>query len=625
MPAALSRHPGSASCPVPGRHRREAERLRALHDLKILDTAPELRFDRLTNLLARIFDVPAATITMVDKDRQWHKSACGVSQREGDRDTAFCAFTILAEKSLVVEDTQTDIRFEQNPLVTAPPGIRFYAGAQLRTESGLPIGTVCIIDTKPRRFSKHDEEVLNSFARLVETELFQDQDNIKDRFLARVSANLDPLLGCLTREGFASVAGTILERSSGEEPGPSLLGVRLNDLESINYRHGTNAANQILFSALGKLRAELGSYRAEFGRLNKNTFAVFIESIADVECPRLARDLARELDAATSDELPGVQPCFLVGIIENVKEFDGVDSMLAVLDHLLAKSGKSERRAVSMYADQDGDSIRRRARLRRSVSRALFNDAFHLVYQPKVDIQTLAVNGFEALLRWTDPESGNVSPLEIVSLLEELGQEHELGKWTIRRALMQVKEWRDAGLDVKPVSINLSEDELCLPDFPQLVENKLDRFGIPPQLLEFEILERSLMDELEASVRNINHLRKLGVRFSIDDFGTGYSALRMLTQVPIDTLKIDRSFIKDMVENRDSAALVHAVIDIGHDARLKCVAEGVETREQYLILRALNCDAIQGYLFSRPLTAAATAELLLSGSKFAVPLAGTAE
>jgi len=605
--------------PVPPLHPCESERLAALHGLALLDTPPERRFDRLTRLLAKIFEAPISTITLVDSERQWHKSVCGTDDREGPRRFAFCAYTLLEEQILVVEDATRDERFRDNPLVVGGPRIRFYAGAPLRNSTGLPVGTLCLIDTKARRFAAHERDVLLSFARLVEGEIFPDHDVGAERFSARISARLDPALACLARSGFCDRIEERLGIDGRSRAKSAMIGVRINGLESVNYVHGVEAGNLVLFETVARFRAALAEVPAFVGRLDKNTLAALIDVRSDVQCRELAVALTRLLRTPLALNDGEFHPSLCIGVLESTGEFTGVTTLLSALEDVLSQCAKIGGNLLYYHTDDAAAEIRRRGVLRGKVSNALYSDAFRMVFQPKVALGTREIVGFEALLRWHDSELGVVPPPDIVGLLEELGLEYELGKWTIRTVTRQLSEWCLGGVPARPVSINLSRNELKLPGFPNLVESILREFRVSPALIEFEILEQSLMTDAATAIENMNRLRRLGITFSIDDFGTGYSALRMLTQLPVDTIKIDRSFIADMVENRDDAALVHSIIGIGHDGHRKCVAEGVETFEQFLILRALNCDHGQGYLFSKPVDAAAVPALLRNGL---APIAG---
>ncbi|MDF1504425.1 EAL domain-containing protein [Roseisolibacter sp. H3M3-2] len=235
--------------------------------------------------------------------------------------------------------------------------------------------------------------------------------------------------------------------------------------------------------------------------------------------------------------------------------------------------------------------------------RALERGQLALHYQPKVDVATGKVRGFEALLRWHHPERGLVSPVEFIPIAEETGLIVPIGEWVLRRACSQVAEWRDAGIPVVTTSVNLSARQFKHADLATLVRAVLHETRLDPALLELEVTESMLMEDTGRAVGTLQALREHGVSISLDDFGTGYSSLGYLTRFPIDAIKLDKSFVRDVVTNRQNGAITTAIIDLGHSLGLDVVAEGVETREQFEYLAQRACDVVQGFLFGRPVPA----------------------
>jgi len=213
----------------------------------------------------------------------------------------------------------------------------------------------------------------------------------------------------------------------------------------------------------------------------------------------------------------------------------------------------------------------------------------------------------EALVRWKHPTRGLVSPLEFIPLAEETGLIVPIGDWVLRAACHQLKTWQDAGWNDLYVTVNLSGLQLQQPNFVDTLRDALRETGLPPQCLVLEITESMLMEQVEETLLVLQALKATGVGLAIDDFGTGYSSLAYLKRFPVDVLKIDRAFIRDMTDNTDDALIVKGIIALAHSLRLKVVAEGVETAEQHSFLARLQCNLIQGYLLSEPLPAAAFA------------------
>jgi EAL domain-containing protein (putative c-di-GMP-specific phosphodiesterase class I) len=230
---------------------------------------------------------------------------------------------------------------------------------------------------------------------------------------------------------------------------------------------------------------------------------------------------------------------------------------------------------------------------------ALENQEFVLQYQPKVSLDTGKLVGAEALIRWNDPRTGLVPPGRFIPILEETGLIHEVGRWALRKAIAEYLRWRAAGLPAVRIAVNVSPLQLRNRGFIAEIQQAI---GIDPAAaagLELEITESLIMEDVKHSIATLQAIRAMGVTIAIDDFGTGFSSLSYLAKLPVDTLKIDRSFVIDMTAGPDGLALVSTVINLAHSLKLKVVAEGVETEEQSRLLRLMRCDEMQGFLFSK--------------------------
>jgi len=246
--------------------------------------------------------------------------------------------------------------------------------------------------------------------------------------------------------------------------------------------------------------------------------------------------------------------------------------------------------------------------LENKLRQALENDEFVLHYQPKVDVQTRAIVGLEALLRWQSPELGLVAPARFVTLLEETGLMLEVGPWVLRRAVLDHRSWVEAGLNPPRVAVNVSAIQLRHRDFVKTIERALSA-AARPSCIDLEITETVMMEDVDATIRKLCDARKLGIGAAIDDFGTGYSSLFYLARLPIEAFKIDRSFVATMIREPKAMTMVQTMISLAHSLRLKTVAEGVETEEQAKVLRLMRGDEMQGFLVSRPLPAQEVASL----------------
>jgi len=260
-----------------------------------------------------------------------------------------------------------------------------------------------------------------------------------------------------------------------------------------------------------------------------------------------------------------------------------------------------------------------RLTLENQLRQALDREEFVLHYQPKVSLATGKVTGVEALIRWNDPATGLIPPMRFIPVLEETGLIHEVGRWAVQKAIVDHLRWRDAGFPAVRIAVNVSPLQLRARGFAAEIERAIAVDARAAAALELEITESVIMDDVARNIATLESIRKLGVTIAIDDFGTGFSSLSYLAKLPVDTLKIDRAFVVDMMVGPEGLALVSTIISLAHSLKLKVVAEGVETEDQSRLLRLLDCDEMQGYLFSRPVPAAAFEETFLAPLAAASP------
>jgi diguanylate cyclase (GGDEF)-like protein len=279
-------------------------------------------------------------------------------------------------------------------------------------------------------------------------------------------------------------------------------------------------------------------------------------------------------------------------------------------DLAMYQAKRAGRDTFQVFDAQLSDSLGRQLEIERELKGAIKAGEFHLEYQPLIGRHDELV-GFEALLRWKNRKLGQVSPAEFIPIAEEAGLILPIGEWVTRAACQEGAQWMKQGVDVPSIWVNASGLQFAGGNFPEMVRAALDESGFPPSKLEIEVTETALVGNPESALKQIARLRELGIRFAIDDFGTGYSSLNQLRTLPVDCVKVDRSFIKDLeLMSGDSTTLVRGIIGMAHNLRLRVVAEGVETAGQLAILRSLGCDASQGFFLHRPLTARAAAELM---------------
>ena len=589
-------------------HKLEAARLNELRRLGILDTEHEHCFDDITQLAVKVFNVPIALISLVDANRQWFKSSIGLDANETHRDLAFRSHAIHEKELLVVENTLLDARFNTNPLVIGEPFIRFYAGAVIRS-NGLPLGTLCLIDRAPRTFTLSEKQQLLGFAKLVENEIANTTLPSHERSNAQLRADYDPLTGFLTRKAFKINLNYQLSSQYAEPHPQHIIYMRINNLNRLNIEYSRFLGDCVLVEFSRRIRSIVQGYSHIIGRLGANAFAVAIYH----STPRAIDELILALDAHMSEtfNLDGITlDINVTSILQTCETYLSANEIISSCEYAAQLNNPQLTNTVHIVNPDQQLKINQHNLIRRKLGLAIDNNQLHLNYQPKVDANTHQLIGLEALLRWTDADLGEVSPLDIVEAATDLGINTHLTEWIISHTCQQMSNWQNQGMSLVPISINLDEYQLRLPEFPSHVNRILKQYDIPANLIEFEITEHTFMRDMQEAIHNMLALQKNGVSFSIDDFGTGYSALSSLYLVPVNTIKIDKSFIDNIQHNVRNSAIVNAIITFCRNADITVLAEGLEHSQQYQILHGFHCDQLQGFLFSQPLTPEQTQALL---------------
>ena len=272
-----------------------------------------------------------------------------------------------------------------------------------------------------------------------------------------------------------------------------------------------------------------------------------------------------------------------------------------------------------MFSSELSNVLERKVQLENGLKKALEQQEFTLHYQPKVDLRSGKIVGAEALLRWHSHDLGSVSPMEFIPVAEETGQVLAIGDWVMLEACLQIGRWYDQGLLVDGVAVNVSTRQFRQKDFVDKVKNVMAITHVPPGLLEIEITESAIMDNIDTAASMLDELSRHGIRITIDDFGTGYSSLGYLKSFALHALKIDRSFIRDIPGDQDDEMLVRMIITLANNLGLTVIAEGVESAQQLTYLENSQCDAIQGFYFSKPVTAEEFEKILRSDQRLQRP------
>jgi diguanylate cyclase (GGDEF)-like protein/PAS domain S-box-containing protein len=414
-------------------------------------------------------------------------------------------------------------------------------------------------------------------------------------------AGHDPLTGLPNRRALLSRLEDTIQRQSLSTDTAALVYIDLDRFKHINDALGHSVGDELLKRS-GERIAEVAGGRDRVARLGGDEFAVLVEGEHASERAELLA--ARLLDAFQQSLGPRGTDIVLtpsIGMARHPAHGRSAEALLRSADAAMYAAKEAGRNTWSWYSQAIAERTSERARLESALRRALEREEVYLVYQPKQELATRRLTGVEALLRWRHPELGLVPADKFIPLAEELGLIVELGEWVLYQAARQLIAWQAAGLDDLTVAINLSALQLQRSSPAAFLQSMIAHLGIRPESLSVELTESRLLVDPDRSIRLLHELREVGVGLAIDDFGTGYSSLDYLRRLPVDTIKIDRSFINGIEHDRDGAVLASTIIMMSRSLRLRTVAEGVETEGQMRALAGFGCDEIQGYLLSPPL------------------------
>lgn len=384
----------------------------------------------------------------------------------------------------------------------------------------------------------------------------------------------------------------------------------LDRFKMINDSLGHRAGDRVLQEVAERLRnhAREGD---TVGRFGGDEFVVLLSDLADQDdAIDVARRLVSELARPVFEENQELHITGSLGISIYPRDGEDVDTLLRNADTAMYRAKELGRNSFQFFTSEMNTRVLNRLTLEGALRRALERQEFELYYQPQVALNTGYITGVEALVRWHHPELGFVGPDEFIGISEDTGLIVPLGDWVLATACAQIKSWQQEDLPPISVSLNASPRQFGLGTFVASVRKCIEQGGFEPKLLELELTESILVASSEELLDELQQLKEIGVQIALDDFGTGYSSLNYLHRYPFDTLKIDQSFVRDVITNPDNATITRTIIAMAHGLKMRVVAEGVETAEQASYLRRGYCDEMQGYYVSRPMPAAQFTELL---------------
>ncbi|SFP96397.1 putative bifunctional diguanylate cyclase/phosphodiesterase [Pseudomonas borbori] len=416
-------------------------------------------------------------------------------------------------------------------------------------------------------------------------------------------AQYDFLTGLPNRQQLQQQLDQILDDAGRLQHRVAVLCVGLDDFKGINEQFSYQTGDQLLLALSDRLRSHSGRLGA-LARLGGDQFALVQ---ADIEQPYEAAELAQsvldDLELPFVLDQQEVRLRATIGITLFPEDGDSTEKLLQKAEQTMTLAKSRSRNRYQFYIASVDSEMRRRRELEKDLREALALNQFHLVYQPQIDYRNHNVVGVEALLRWQHPQHGLVPPDLFIPLAEQNGTIIAIGEWILDQACRQLREWHDQGFSELRMAVNLSTVQLHHAELPRVVNNLMQIYRLPPRSLELEVTETGLMEDITTAAQHLLSLRRSGALIAIDDFGTGYSSLSYLKSLPLDKIKIDKSFVQDLLEDEDDATIVRAIIQLGKSLGMQVIAEGVETLEQEAYIIAQGCNEGQGYFYSKPLPA----------------------
>ena len=416
-------------------------------------------------------------------------------------------------------------------------------------------------------------------------------------------AQYDFLTGLPNRQKLQEQLDKILIDAGRRQRRVAVLCVGLDDFKSVNEQFTYQAGDKLLLALADRLRAHSGRLGA-LARLGGDQFALVQADIDQpYEAAELAQSILDDLEAEFAFEHEQIRLRATIGITLFPEDGDSTEKLLQKAEQTMTLAKSRSRNRYQFYIASVDSEMRRRRELEKDLRDALAQNQLHLVYQPQIDYRDMRVVGVEALLRWQHPQHGFVAPDLFIPLAEQNGSIIAIGEWVLDQSCRQLREWHDMGFSDLRMAVNLSTVQLHHAELPRMVNNLLQAYRLPPRSLELEVTETGLMEDIGTAAQHLLSLRRCGALIAIDDFGTGYSSLSYLKSLPLDKIKIDKSFVQDVLDDDDDATIVRAIIQLARSLGMQVIAEGVETREQESYIIAEGCNEGQGYLYSKPLAA----------------------
>jgi diguanylate cyclase (GGDEF)-like protein len=564
--------------------------------------------DDIARMVEQLAPDALCSVLLLSEDGEHFKGSAGPSlpssfhqailQLTVDPATGSCGAAAYRREPVITTDTASDPLWRNYQRLAVPHKLAACYSRPFFGKSGQVLGTVAIYRRVPGAPDKFDMQMLAAAADLagVAASAYIAERQIRDL------SSYDALTGLPNRDRFRQLLEEELRQARRRGQAAGLLCIDLDRFRLVNESLGPKAGDAVLRQTARRLRQVAGA-TDETARLGADEFVVLVRNPSSLKSLQsMAHELAQALAEPVEVDLRVFRQTASIGVCLFPDDGDDAQALMRGADLAMSQAKAQGGNAVCHYAaDMLAASVQRLA-LRADLPGAAQRDELRLLYQPKLDLRSGLVTGAEALVRWAHPHYGVLSPAMFIPIAETSGDIMDIGNWVLHEACRQMAAWRAAGEAVLPVAINLSARQFADPALATNIESAIRHYELDGKLLELEVTESLVIEDPARAMKILSALQAIGVRIAVDDFGTGYSSLAQLKRFPVDSLKIDRSFVQDIPGEPNDAAIVKAIIAMGHALNLKVIAEGVETPDQLSFLRRHDCDAIQGYYLSQPLS-----------------------
>lgn len=459
-----------------------------------------------------------------------------------------------------------------------------------------PNGEGYIMDSTINAIKNSYQEITNYVAIINEI-----TDKIKDKERIKYLSTYSSLTNLPNRQMFESKVDMATIIASKLKEKLALIIVDIDRFKSVNDTYGLNVGDMLLKAIGARIKNSLLN-KGTLSYLGEDHFGILIENVDEIEyVVKIAEDIQRVISKGFNLHNAAIDITSSIGISIFPNRNHNPQDLLIEAEKAVLEAKDYGRNCIKIFTEEMNNKFLRKTQIENELKTCIERNELFLVYQPQIDLKNEDMVGVEALLRWRSSKLGIIPPFEFIPIAEEMGMIDKIGRWVIKNVCYQIKKWQVTGMPFFKVAINISPLQLKSKSICKFIKSTIAENSIDASVLELEITESSMMQDIEKSISIFSELKEIGIKIAIDDFGTGYSSLSYLRKIPINKIKIDRSFIIDLSHKQESSIITKTIIDMGKNLGYKVIAEGVENQYQLQVLKDNGCDEVQGYYFSKPL------------------------